>query len=526
MRAISCMISMIALIISPAVAQNKPLTLSNLKGPIAKAAGKEEAKSIKELWSQIEGLPNVSPPPVDLRAALGVNVAGLAFYTGEQTFANQATVLEWRDPNGGWSYVPSDRLRNGVPISITPGRPLLAYLTPPAAAWQGKAPETRCTWSGTGTVAIGGGSVTGTVGRAITFRWPATKAPVQTVSVSIAVTDASDPIRDIDCREPGETGMFAAQLLDYFKPFGVLRFLDWSNANGNPAKVTWATRGQTGTNITGGTDGYALEYQINLSNAVNASPWFTVPLNADADYQQRMAQMVHDAVPAGRPVYVELSNETWNYQFGQANQLQTEGIAAKLSDNGFQAAQYRYAQRVIDMMAIWSKVYADRPRDLVRVMATQAGNSWVGDILVDWNSGALRNSIDAIAIAPYFSVDLAAGDDLIGKVSNAAQSQISNETVAYVAIGKRIGKRVIAYESGQHLVDPARVDTVKVVNRDPAMAGIYTKYRDGWYSATGGDLIVFYNATSPISGYGAWGLREYAGQPLSETPKLRGVLAR
>jgi len=461
------------------------------------------------------------PAPVqaaDPRAKLGINVANTAYWSAEHTFANQAAILEWRDPIGGWAYVAADRLRDGIPATIEPGHPLLAYLTPPAAAWRGEGPETRCAWAGTGTVTVGGA----TGKQSATFRWPKTTTPVQTVSLTIAATSATDPIRDIDCREPAEKGVFSAQLLDFLKPFGVIRFLDWSSANGNPASVTWATRGVPRGNAHSGSDGIALEHQIALVNAVGSSPWFTVPMNADADYQQRMAQMVHDTVPAGRPVYVELSNEVWNYQFGQAHQAQKEGLAAKLSDNAFQAAQYRYAQRVIDLMAVWSKVYADRPRDLVRVVATQAGNPWVGEILMDWDGGKLRSSIDAIAIAPYFTVDLAAGGEVVTRLGEAARSQIAKEVTAYAALAKRTGKRLIAYEAGQHLVDPARVDAMKAANRDPRMEAIYAGYIADWGKVSG-DLMTLYLATSPITGYGAWGLREYAGQPMAETPKLRGV---
>lgn len=490
----------------------------------AECFGKAKATAAGAEQASRDRAAAIAPDP---RAKLGINVAGLAFFSGEHTFANQATVLEWRDPNGGWGYVGGDRLRAGLPATIETGRPLLAYLTPPASAWRGQGPETRCTWQGTGTVTIGGGDVTATGTRVITFRWPKTTTPVQKVSVTIAATSASDPVRDIDCREPGEIGAtYAAQLIDYLKPFGVLRFLDWSSANGNPPAVTWATRGRTGTNITGGSDGFALEYQIGLANAASASPWFTVPLNADADYQQRMAQMVHDTVPAGRLVYVELSNEVWNYQFGQAHQAQKEGLAAKLSENAFQAAQYRYAQRIIDMMAVWSKVYADRPRDLVRVVSAQAGNPWVGEILVDWKGGALRSSIDAIAIAPYFGTDLSLPGDAVARLSDAARSQMTKEAPAYAALAKRVGKRLIAYEGGQHLVDAARVPAMQAANRDPRMAEIYARYLADWKVVTGGDLMTLYAATSPITGYGAWGLREYAGQPIAEAPKLRGVVGR
>ncbi len=476
--------------------------------------------------------PTTSPTPVpapgpdgSLRSRLGVNVAPVIYWSQEQSFANLAIASEWRDPVAGWTYVDTTKLRDGLPAAIVPGRPLTTFLTTPVGAYRGEDATTRCTWAGTGRIGISGARrIVGQDAQSITFSWPLVTT-AGAVRLDLIATSPADRVRDLDCRLTTDTpnAVYAAQLLDYLRPFGVLRFLDWSNANGNPAAVTWATRGQPRGLSIGGSDGIALEHQIGLANAVAASPWFTVPLNADADYQRRMAQMVHDHIPAGRPVYVELSNETWNYQFDQSHQLQKEGVAARLSNNPFQAAQYRYAQRIIDMMAVWSEVYADRPADLVRVVGTQAGNPWVGEIIMDWQGGRLRSSVDAIAIAPYFTVSLASGGDVMTRLGEAARSQIAREATAYATLAKRTGKRLIAYEAGQHLIDPARLDAMKAANRDPRMEGIYRDYIAAW-QAVSGDLMVMYAATSPITGSGAWGLREYAGQPIAETPKLRGVL--
>ena len=461
-------------------------------------------------------------------AKLGINVASLTYYGNEPIFANQALGSPWLE---SWKGIPADRLRpDGMPLSVEPGHTLNAILVPPAPVYTGGKTATRCTWKGTGTIGVGGElAQAGFPGdHRLDFAWAHGKPP--RVWLELKSSSAADPVRDLDCRLRSDApdAVFAPALIEYLKTFGVLRFLDWSSANGNPAIVTWATRGQPHGLSISASDGVALEYQIALANTVGSSPWFTVPLNADADYQRRMAQMVHDRIPAGRPVYVELSNETWNYGFGQAHQLQKEGVAATLSENPFQAAQYRYAQRVIDLMAIWSAVYKDRPRDLVRVVATQAANPWVGEILMDWKDGAIRNSVDAIAIAPYFSLDMAkAGTPAAPRVDQlaaAAQSIIAKEATAYAALAKRTGKRLITYEAGQHLVDPDRVDLMKAFNRDPGMTAIYQRYLKDWRAVSGGDLMTLYSATGPISKFGAWGLREYAGQPLAETPKLRGVL--
>lgn len=197
-----------------------------------------------------------------------------------------------------------------------------SILNPPLESRTTATAVTRCTWQGTGSVAVGGHANDQRSGtRSLQFRWNK-ELTGNTVWVEINRSDASDPIRAMDCRltsDPADA-VFAPQLLQYLKPFGVLRFLDQSAANSNPGSVTWATRSLPGDLVQRGTDAMAIENIVALANANGSSPWFTVPWNADADYQRRMAQLVHDAIPAGRPIYVEVSNEVWNYSFGQAGQ--------------------------------------------------------------------------------------------------------------------------------------------------------------------------------------------------------------
>ncbi|KQU61585.1 hypothetical protein ASG67_16435 [Sphingomonas sp. Leaf339] len=241
-----------------------------------------------------------------------------------------------------------------------------------------------------------------------------------------------------------------------------------------------------------------------------------------------MAQLVHDTVPAGKPVYVEISNEVWNYSFGQAGQAEREGTERKLSDNRFQANIYRYAQKITETMPIWADVFKDRPKDLVRVAATQADNAWVGGNIFEWNNGAAAAQIDAIAIAPYFKIDTEqlTNDNNVNMIALAAEAkrQVAFQSAAYKALADRWGKRLLAYEGGQHQLDVNNQARLETMNRDPRMEAIYKQYLTDWNALTG-DVFTLYSATGPISRYGAWGLREYAGQPLSETPKLRGVLA-
>jgi hypothetical protein len=62
-----------------------------------------------------------------------------------------------------------------------------------------------------------------------------------------------------------------------------------------------------------------------------------------------------------------------------------------------------------------------------------------------------------------------------------------------------------------------------MVNRAPEMGDLYRAYIAAWRAKVG-DVMTLYSATSPAGAGGAWGIREYAGQPQSETPKRRAAV--
>jgi hypothetical protein len=263
---------------------------------------------------------------------------------------------------------------------------------------------------------------------------------------------------------------------------------------------------------------------------MSAEPWVNVPWNADDDYIARMAQLMHDGIPSNRRVYVELSNEVWNYSFPVAKQAEREGLAEKLSDNGFIANMRRYAERTSQVMRIWAKVFADRPGQLVRVAATQHGNPWTAEMVM--TSPGLADNIDALATAPYFGGYFFDGArakvtdtvKLLSDLGGDAKNVLANEGEANAAWAKKYGKRYIAYEAGQHLIDGNDLTRITALNRSSTMYDIYVSYITDWKTRFN-DTMVLYSATHPISSYGAWGLREYVGQPLSETPKRRAAIA-
>jgi hypothetical protein len=92
----------------------------------------------------------------------------------------------------------------------------------------------------------------------------------------------------------------------------------------------------------------------------------------------------------------------------------------------------------------------------------------------------------------------------------------ANENKAAAA---KYGKRFIAYEGGQHIIaSAANAATDTTMQRSPMMYDMYKRFLTDWKTQIG-DTMTLYSATGGIGQYGSWGMREYAGQPMAETPK-------
>ena len=183
----------------------------------------------------------------------------------------------------------------------------------------------------------------------------------------------------------------------------------------------------------------------------------------------------------------------------------------------------RYAGKITAAMRIWTEVYADRPGSLIRVCASQHANPELARMILDHED--TRRWVDALATAPYLWLDLEGRSrSNLDPIFEAMPDSVER-TFAMAAANREIaaahGLRYIAYEGGQHLVT-RDIDLARAVQRDARMARVYDRYLEGWRRRFG-DTLTLYASTAPIGEYGAWGLREYAGQPADETPKLTAV---
>ena len=332
--------------------------------------------------------------------------------------------------------------------------------------------------------------------------------------------------------------LFNPDWLKHVQDMRVLRFMDWMGTNGSE-QVTWDERPISKDAFYAYyMRGVPVEVMVELANVVGADPWFNMPHKADDDYIKRFATYVRDHLDPRLKVYVEYSNEVWNWQFPQATWAREQAAArwgSDVSDGWVQFAGVRAAQ----MARIWSEVFGEEADTrLVRVIATQTG--WLGleegllwapsYVAEDPNHRPPYEAFDAYAITAYFGVD---GDidqtaqEILGWLDqgekyataqlaqalreNAVETLVNRFLPYHSDVARAIGLEMIVYEGGTHVVgfgDWTQNDRLTAFytnfNYSPEVAAIYREVLDGW-RASGGTLFNAFLDVYPPSRWGSWG---------------------
>lgn len=475
--------------------------------------------------------PNVgNTTPLDKQTRVGINLGSPSDWSGERSFVNLVAGSRWRlaPKNGGWVELPADRLNaNRDPIDIREGESVVRLIQPPAPAYQGKSVEIRCKWNGKATISFASWVTKNVSISSNSARFTyVPEGKTQRGVIIISKSSPSDPIRDLDCREidANPTALYTSEYIANISKYRVARFMDFQNTNAN-LPITWATRTTAKSGEVRGTDGVSIEHMVALANAAKVDPWFCMPWNADADYVRRFAEYVRDNLSPELKAYVEVSNEVWNWGFPVTTQADKEGKARGLSQGSGVAMAMRYAEKTIEDMSIWTDVFKGQTSRIVRVVATQNGNLMISNPIFAFRD--LPDHVDALATAPYFYVSAEPTaatnlDDFFATVLPARIASALDTAETHKAVANKYGKRFITYEAGQHLVTKD-LELATKIQRDPRMGQLYTQYLTSW-NRRFGDLITLYSDMGPISVYGAWGLQEYVGQPVSESPKYTAVM--
>ena len=352
------------------------------------------------------------------------------------------------------------------------------------------------------------------------------------------------------------------------RPMHSLRFMPWTNPRGNQA-IEWNQRAGIGEAHYTGDNGVPAERMVDLANAINASPWLSVPYKASDDYIKQYARMVKNRLRRNQKVYVEYSNEVWNSIFPVAT------YAARKADTLWKfpypkvAAGKRrvllsanwYAKRSVEMCRIWKKEFGGQRNRVKCVVGTLNSVPWVGKEILDcplWKeANGCGRHIDAFGVGPYFGDYIARKENRAtvkswtrdadggksrlfqeilqgGMIANGPEGgsmmRLRDQLFANKKLADKYRLEMLAYEAGQHLIrydpphtvkDPAVLNLFMTAQKDPRMRQAYQQYLNTWAQGGGGLMLHFYGIGQPEP-KNFFGMLDHLHQP--STPKYQALM--
>lgn len=487
-----------------------------------------------------------TPQTVSTQPNIGVGLEGLADWSRAMMFVDaMKTSRAWGKPQTPWEHtVKTDKFgwptedAGIVVIADTPGIGGTYKLE-----FEGKAEAKG---------ASGGVTVTN-----LKFDEKTKKSTADVVveenatNLMLSFTGTAGGVKNVRLLRPGyelstrET--FNKPFLERLKPFKTIRLMDFTSTNNNPVK-TWSERTTKEFASQARAQGGAWEYVVELANLTGADIWINIPEQADDDYVRQLATMLKNELRSNQKIYVEWSNEVWNWQFGQAQHnlqaAKTEGkdAASKLdydkSGNEGYWHMRRIAKRSMEVGQIFREVFGEtETMNRIRpVYATQVGYEEVykqGLMFIESQYGAPSKYFYGVAGAPYFNLigDIDKKKDLtVDEIFENIPKGIEENLNAAEVLGsyaRFYNIKLLAYEGGQHLQDHAgygNADAKVEANRDPRMGQFMEKYLRGW-NERGGDLFMYFTLTSGYSKWGSWGMVEDVTKTSPKYDAVMRVLA-
>ena len=338
--------------------------------------------------------------------------------------------------------------------------------------------------------------------------------------------------------KPGQ--VFTTPFLNLLTRFSTLRFMDFTDTNG-VSLTAWSQRTTPQMATQQSPQGASWEYAIKLANALHKDVWINIPDQADTDYVTQLATLMHSTLDPSLHIYLEYSNEVWNYSFGQAsrNQAAAEAeVAANPSSPlaigcpDYNSCRYEWGERRIGLQAvqdgqIFRAVFGANAQAVRPVYATQLGQTYFVSLVFSMLQATLPNPVSsylyAIAQAPYWTGDTSlagqtAKQELAGAAANLAT--LAGPEHGFAVWATQYGLQSITYEGGPGMSGTASLKAKITANRQAAMGPLVQQsLRQAFGNGAG--LYMYYNDAGAYSQYGMWGLTEDVF--VRNTPKLDAV---
>ena len=462
--------------------------------------------------------------------------------------------------NGGWSAsVPSDT--DGYPLAIPSGTTSAIQTIMSTSGitiwqdsvyvirWDGDGNINVINWIPTGSTIRYNSQVEGLNGRIefkVHYVQPWSTSDWMQVNLQITSSLASNHIRNIrvylktfETAYETKGQIINPYYLARISTFtGAIRMMGILNINGS-TYTSWADHTTpTYYNQSGGQNGAgpALEWLCLLCNLAKKDMYFNVPAQADNNSIQQMAKVIYQNLNPNLNVYLEYSNETWNWGFDQSFFILN--YANEYCGGDWMGAAY--AHFALNMFQSWRGVFGRDSLRVKRVVATQTVSDlgWVSEPRADavgWNN------FDVWAPTYYLTGDgqwpslcstTAAIDTFRWQIEHSGSSWYTTMTIMS-NFAKMMGKELYCYEGGVGC-DPAQhtsyqcPDTLFKLQTDPRMAGVNTEIYDTLASMGfngGNELSLIGSLWEPVANglQGFWGLMYHLTDTVPDCPKYTGV---
>ena len=462
---------------------------------------------------------------------IGVNLDGFAYYFAAKQWVDAKNIFS------PWFPLDNFDAQSSSPPLTVDGYPVLAgtsisqLLNYPDGAY-------KFSYQGTGNFIFGGmgASITNTQFNSLTdttsFNLNLNRGTDGLLVMDLKNVSATNPVHNLHMYTPGysPTQTFTDEFVRRVRPFGTLRFMDWTNTNNNPV-VNWTDRTTPQTYARTGPKGAAYEDVIRLANQVNHDIWINVPDRANDDYIRHMADLFRDTLNPGIKIHVEYSNEVWNSGFGQFFDnlavARSNPNLTKTDDFGRSAEQYALTSKHVGDLFRQEFASATASR-LSFVYGGQSGAAyWTSTGLgyLQSHVGDPKKYFDEVSIAPYVGNDLGAAntpgltaDQLFPNLQNFIDTTLAGWIGEQKTIANQYGLALSAYEGGQSLNNLQNSALATSAQLDPRM-GVMTNHLIDVWNQQGGGLFVNF---SHIGAF--WGLLN--SQADIGSPKWDALMSR
>lgn len=461
-----------------------------------------------------DNAPDTAPDAAGSSGFAGINLQEIAYWSRQLPFKNvMQTSRERWDITGGTATYDA----NHWPI-LSAGA-TAQTLTCKAMAGNYPSGDYTVTWDGDGTVRVWGdnGDDASPTSPMIITVTPANGG----LWVEISNSDPSDHVRNLKIVMPSpdndlSTGSFNSWFLGALNPYSTIRFMDWQRTN-HSSVVNWSDLHGPTHATQEGRSGVAIEYMVELANAMESDVWFCMPHGATDDFITQFATYVRNNIHPGAAVYIEHSNELWNGGFNQVEWVENIGGGDIFSPAYFD----QWADGCDRTFTIWHDIWDDADKGdgtdararVVRVVAGQLANVWVTEQV----AMRVTTGIDAIAPAAYMGHDRSeytsatTKSQMFSQLSTHIINVVTPQLAKHKILADLYSARLIAYEGGQHLV--ANNDKIiewglqaeiRDMQDDALMGTRYNELMDAAYGE-GIDLLMFFNDVDLPDDWGTWG---------------------